>query len=147
MNETGMARRATMGDSVRIHYTGTLRDGSVFDSSVGREPLEFTVGSGTVIAGFDRAVAGMRVGERKSVSIPAEQAYGERRDDLVRAVPRETFPDHLEPSVGDRLQMGQPGRTMVVTVRDVSDAHVVLDANHPLAGEELTFALELVGIG
>ena len=142
-----MARQAKPGDRVRIHYTGTLRDGSVFDSSAGRDPLEFTVGAGMVIAGFDRAVTGMTVGERKTVSIPAGQAYGERSDALVRAVPREQFPDHLQPSVGDQLRMGQAGRTMVVTVREVSDEGVVLDANHPLAGEELTFALELVEIG
>lgn len=142
-----MARQAKAGDSVRIHYTGTLRDGSVFDSSAGRDPLEFVVGSGTVIAGFDRAVDGMEVGEKKTVSIPAGEAYGERRDDLVVSVPTHEFPGHISPSVGDRLQMGKPGRTMVVTVREVSEAGVVLDANHPLAGEELTFALELVQIG
>ena len=142
-----MARQAKDGDAVRIHYTGTLGDGSVFDTSRERDPLRFTLGSGQVIAGFDDAVSGMAVGEQKTVTIPAEQAYGARRDDLVLTVPREDFPPDLDPAVGDQLQLGQGSRTMVVTVREVSPAAVVLDANHPLAGQDLTFALELVAIG
>ena len=141
-----MAEQARQGDTVRIHYTGTLADGSVFDSSEGREPLEFTLGGGQVIAGFDDAVTGMSVGEQKTVTIPADQAYGDRRDDLMLAVPRADFPPNISPEVGDQLQLGDGGRTMVVTVREVSPDRVLLDANHPLAGEDLTFALELVEI-
>ena len=142
-----MGRQAKDGDAVRIHYTGTLDDGSVFDSSRGRDPLRFTLGSGQVIAGFDDAVAGMTVGEQKTVTIPADQAYGARRDDLVLSVPRGEFPPDIDPDVGDQLQLGEEGRTMMVTVREVSPEAVVLDANHPLAGQDLTFALELVAIG
>ena len=141
-----MAEQARQGDTVRIHYTGTLADGSVFDSSEGREPLEFTLGGGQVIAGFDDAVTGMSVGQQKTVTIPADQAYGGRRDDLMLAVPRADFPPNISPEVGDQLQLGDGGRTMVVTVREVSPDRVLLDANHPLAGEDLTFALELVEI-
>ena len=137
---------ARSGDTVRIHYTGTLADGTVFDSSRGREPLAFTLGSGQVIAGFDEAVTGMAVGDAQTVTIPAELAYGPRREELVRALPREQFPPGLEPAVGQQLQVGGGPQPMVVTVRDVRDDAVLLDANHPLAGEDLTFALELVAI-
>ena len=135
------------GDTVRIHYTGTLADGSEFDSSRGRAPLEFTLGSGQVIPGFDRAVADMSVGDTHTVTIPAAEAYGPHRPELARRVPRDHFPAHIEPAVGQQLQLrgGEDG-TMVVTVREVTDDAVLLDANHPLAGQDLTFALELVSV-
>jgi peptidylprolyl isomerase len=138
--------QAKSGDTVRIHYTGTLEDGSVFDSSRGREPLEFTLGSGQVIPGFDAAVTGMEVGDEHTVTIPAEEAYGPRRRELMLEVPREQFPPHITPEVGQQLQMGGGAQQMVVTIREVDDARVLLDGNHPLAGETLTFALELVSI-
>lgn len=137
---------AKSGDTVRVHYTGTLGDGSEFDSSRGREPLEFTVGSGQVIPGFDQAVTGMRPGDEKEVTIPSAEAYGEHRPEMMATVPREQFPAELEPAVGQQLQVSQDGQTFVVTVVDVGDGEVTLDANHPLAGEDLTFRLELVEI-
>ena len=138
---------AKAGDTVRIHYVGTLGDGSVFDSSRGRAPLEFTLSGGQVIPGFDAAVAGMRVGDEQTVTIPADQAYGPHRRELLLEVPRGQFPPHITPEVGQQLQMGGGRQEMVVTVREVRDDRVVLDGNHPLAGEDLTFALELVSIG
>ena len=137
---------ARQGDTVRIHYTGTLRDGSVFDTSREREPLEFTLGSGQVIPGFDSAVTGMRVGDEQTVTIPADEAYGPRRSDLVLTVPRSEFPAHIEPEPGQQLQLSSGSERLVVTVREVNGGSVVLDGNHPLAGEDLTFALELVAI-
>jgi peptidylprolyl isomerase len=139
-------REARAGDTVRVHYTGTLDDGSVFDSSRGREPLEFTVGAGDVIAGFDQAVTGMRVGDEKTVTIAADDAYGQRRPELMVAVPRSEFPPHLTPARGERIEMSQGGELFLVTVREITEERVVLDANHPLAGEALTFALALVEI-
>jgi peptidylprolyl isomerase len=139
-------REAKAGDTVRVHYTGTLRDGTEFDSSRGREPLEFTLGTGQVIAGFDQALAGMNVGDEKTVTIPAIEAYGERRDEMLLAVPRGEFPPHIEPEVGQKLQLGDGRDVLDVTVREVTDEQVILDGNHPLAGEDLTFALELVQI-
>lgn len=138
--------QAKPGDTVLVHYTGTLRDGSVFDSSQGREPLEFTLGGGQVIPGFDDAVTGMKVGDQKTVTIPADEAYGPKRDELMLAVGRDQFPPHITPEPGMELQMAQEGEAFLVTVREVADDHVLLDANHPLAGEELTFALTLVEI-
>lgn len=137
---------ARPGDTVRIHYTGTLADGRVFDSSRDRAPLAFTLGSGQVIAGFDAAVDGMAVGETRTVTIPAAQAYGAHRPELVRELPRAQLPAHLAPAVGQQLQVGGGPQPMVVTVRAVTAESVVLDGNHPLAGEALTFALELVAI-
>lgn len=138
--------QARAGDTVRIHYTGKLGSGEVFDSSRGRDPFEFTLGEGQVIAGFDDAVAGMAPGEEKTVSIPPEQAYGPRRDELSGEVPRAQFPPDIDPHVGQQLQMQQNGQNFVVTVTGVTDETVRLDANHPLAGKELTFELELVEI-
>lgn len=133
------------GDTVRVHYTGRLEDGTVFDSSENREPLEFTVGSGEVIPGFDQAVTGMEPGETKSAVIPPEQAYGPRRDELVVTVDRDRLPQGIEPRVGQRLAVQQQdGRQFQVTVTKVSDDTITLDANHQLAGEKLTFELELV---
>lgn len=137
---------AKAGDTVRVHYTGTLDDGQVFDSSRGQEPLEFTLGEGQVIAGFDDAVTGMTVGDEKTVTIPVDEAYGEHRQELVMRLPREQLPPDLHPEVGQQLHMSNGEDIVTVTVREVADAHIVLDANHPLAGQDLTFALTLVEI-
>jgi len=139
---------AKQGDTVKIHYTGTLEDGTVFDSSDGGEPLAFTLGEGQVIAGFESATLGMEVGESKTAHIDADDAYGERREELVLEVPREQLPEGLEVEVGTPLQLQQPdGNAVPVTVSALNEEHVTLDANHPLAGEPLTFELTLVGIG
>ncbi|HSJ29864.1 MAG TPA: peptidylprolyl isomerase [Longimicrobiales bacterium] len=137
---------AKSGDTVRVHYTGKLEDGSVFDSSDGRDPLEFTVGSGQVIPGFDQAVTGMSPGDERQVKIPAAEAYGDRKDDLVIVVERAQLPPDIDPAVGQQLQLSQEGRAFVVTVADVNERSITLDANHPLAGEDLTFDLQLVEI-
>ncbi len=135
------------GDSVRIHYTGTLTDGSVFDSSDGRDPLEFVVGSGQVIPGLDKAMPGMEVGEKKVVEIPCAEAYGAINPAARQSVPRSQFPDEITLELGLRLQMQtQAGQVMQVTVVELSETDVMLDANHPLAGKDLTFAVELVAI-
>ena len=135
------------GDTVRIHYTGRLTDGTVFDSSEDREPLEFTLGEGQVIPGFEEAVRGMEEGESKTTEIPSDNAYGPRRDDLELQMPRDRLPEDLDPSVGDRLQMRtQDGQTVEVLVTDVDDAGIRVDANHPLAGRDLEFDIEVVDI-
>ncbi|SHO47928.1 FKBP-type peptidyl-prolyl cis-trans isomerase [Desulfopila aestuarii] len=135
------------GDTVKVHYTGTLEDGSVFDSSEGRDPLEFKVGSGQVIVGFDEAVTGMAVGEKKTVMIPCSKAYGELQEDLVMTVPQAQVPPDLKLEVGMLLEVGGTnGEVLRVKVIDITPDSVMLDANPPLAGKDLTFALELVGI-
>ena len=139
-------RQAQQGDTVRVHYNGTLADGSEFDSSRGRDPMEFTLGAGRVIPGFERAVTGMRVGETKTVTFAAGDAYGPRREEMLVKVPRAQVPPHVQPRVGQQLQIGRGDQALPVVVREVSDEHVVLDGTHPLAGEELTFALELVEV-
>jgi peptidylprolyl isomerase len=140
--------QATHGDTVHVHYTGRLEDGTVFDSSEGRDPLSFTVGGGQVIPGFDEAVAGMAPGDSKTVRLEPDDAYGDRRDDLVLEVEREHLPDGLEPRVGMELALrGEDGRQLPVIVADVRDDAIVLDANHPLAGEPLTFDLTVVSVG
>src|SRR5688572_307588 len=138
---------AKAGDTVRVHYRGTLDDGSVFDSSEGRDPLEFTIGSGQVIPGFDVAVSGMSVGDERTVTIPAAEAYGTHRDDLVLVVGRENLPPDMQVEIGDKLQLDQGGHSFAVMVTDLTDSEITLDANHPLAGRDLTFALQLVEIG
>jgi len=139
--------QAKHGDTVLINYTGKLADGTVFDSTDGRETFQFKVGAGTVIPGFDRAVVGMSPGDSKSETIPAEQAYGPHRDDLVVEVEREHLPDDIEFGVGQRLEVQTPeGYATRVVVARVSDEFVTLDGNHPLAGKDLTFDIELVEI-
>jgi len=134
------------GDTVRIHYTGHLEDGTVFDTSEGRDPLEFVLGSGQVIPGFDRAVDGMEEGEEKTVTVLAADAYGPRRDELIVSVARSNLPADVDPEVGQRLQMSSPdGQTFQATVANTSEEAIVLDANHPLAGQDLTFEIQLVG--
>jgi peptidylprolyl isomerase len=139
---------ATKGSVVKVHYRGTLRDGSVFDSSQGREPLEFVVGAGQMIAGFDQGVEGMALGEERTLVIPPERAYGPWNEDLVMSVPRTNLPEGYDPAEGDQLHMalGPRGRPFPVTVMAVEEDHVVLDGNHRLAGEELTFAVTLVAL-
>ena len=139
--------KAKEGSTVKIHYTGKLDDGTVFDSSRERDPLEFKLGSGMVIAGFDEAVNGMEVGENKSVSIPPEQAYGERSDKNVMEIKRETLPPEITPEVGMKLQASAAnGGVMIVTVTDVKDDTLTIDANHQLAGKTLNFDIELMEI-
>ncbi len=139
--------QAKSGDTVRVHYTGKLDDGTVFDSSAGSEPIEFVIGDHQVIPGFEDGVAGMEVGEAKTITIPFEQAYGAYDEGLLLEVPRAQFPDHINPEVGEALQLRQPdGDVVTVVISDVSDEAVTLDANHPLAGENLTFDLQLAEI-
>jgi peptidylprolyl isomerase len=139
--------QANSGDTVRIHYTGTLDDGTEFDSSAGREPLEFSLGGGQVIAGFDNAVDGMSVGENKTVTIPPGEAYGERHEKLVQEVPKTSLPDDMKPEVGMQLQSQSPdGQIMNLLIAEVADESITVDANHPLAGQALTLAIELVDI-
>ena len=135
------------GDTVRIHYTGTLHDGTTFDSSEGRDPLEFQVGSGQIIPGLDKAIPGMEVGEKKTVNVPCDEAYGPVDPQMRQAVPREGIPADIPLDLGTRLQMQtQQGQVTPVTVVEVTEEQVTLDANHPLAGQDLTFAIELVQI-
>lgn len=134
------------GHRVSVHYVGRLQDGTVFDSSEGQEPIRFTLGAQEVIPGFEEAVRGMEEGESRATTIPAEKAYGERRDDMVLKVERERLPPGLDPSEGDRLQMEQEGTTLLVTVVEADAKAVTLDANHPLAGQDLIFELEVVDV-
>ncbi|MGC9371116.1 MAG: FKBP-type peptidyl-prolyl cis-trans isomerase [Paracoccaceae bacterium] len=135
------------GDTVRIHYKGSLADGTVFDSSEGREPLEFTVGSGQIIPGLDKALPGMTVGEKKTVVAEADEAYGQPDPNARQAVPRDQIPADIPLEVGLMLEMRTPqGQSMPVTVAEVTDETVTLDANHRLAGHDLTFEIELVEI-
>lgn len=138
---------ASKGTNVKIHYTGRLDDGTVFDTSRERDPLDFTVGEGKVIPGFEEAVEGMAEGEEKTTTIPAEDAYGPRRDDLVLPVERARLPEGLDPEVGQPLQMQtEDGQVVQVVVAELRDDVVMLDANHPLAGRDLTFDIELVEV-
>jgi len=133
------------GKTVKVHYTGKLNDGSVFDSSEGREPLEFQVGTGQVIPGFDAAIQEMEIGSSKTITIPSEEAYGEVRQEMIALIPHEQFPDELNPEVGQTLQLKTPEGALPVRVTDVKDNGVVIDGNHPLAGKDLIFDLTVVG--
>ncbi|MCX6209677.1 MAG: peptidylprolyl isomerase [Bacteroidetes bacterium] len=135
------------GDKIKIHYHGTLSDSTVFDSSLQREPLEFEVGSGMVIPGFDIGVMNMVVGDKKTIHIPFMEAYGPSAPEMIMDFPRSQFPQDLQPEVGMQLQMNsQEGQQFPVVIVDVSEEFVKLDGNHPLAGKDLTFDLELVEI-
>lgn len=138
---------AKQGDLVTVQYTGKLNDGSVFDSSDGVEPLKFVLGKGHVIPGFDAAVAGMAIEQNKTVTIPAAEAYGPRHEQMVISLPRSQFPAGQAPEAGQRLHLqSADGREVAVTVSAVTDETVSMDANHPLAGQDLTFDLRLAGI-
>jgi len=139
---------AQNGDKVKVHYTGKLDDGSVFDSSEGGTPLEFTLGQGQVIPGFDQGVVGMEPGESRTLNIPVDQAYGPQHADRMFEIDRSDLPPSVPLQVGMRLQGNQPGgRAVEVTVVEFDDSKVKMDANHPLAGKDLTFDIQLVEIG
>lgn len=139
--------QAKRGDTVQIHYTGTLTDGTVFDSSEGRDPLEFEVGSGMIIPGLDAVIPGMAVGDTKTVEVPSDQAYGPEHPEARQPIPRSELPDNIPQEVGTRLQMqNQDGQVINVAIVDVTETDIVIDANHPLAGKDLTFAIEMVGV-
>lgn len=139
--------QAKQGDEVKVHYTGKLEDGTVFDTSQDREPLSFTVGDGQVIQGFDEAIVGMTPGDQKTAKIPPEEGYGARREDLVVAIEKERISNDVEPEIGQQLQLRlQDGRQVPVVVREVGEETVTIDANHPLAGKDLIFDIELVDV-
>jgi peptidylprolyl isomerase len=139
--------QAKQGDTINVHYTGKLPDGTIFDTSRSRHPLQFTIGKGQVIAGFEQAVIGMKTGESRTTTIPVDLAYGPRRDEMVVTVDRSQLPAGLDPLVGQRLELTQTDdQTILVTVTAVTDANMTLDANHPLAGKELIFDIELLTI-
>jgi len=138
---------AKQGDKVQVHYTGKLDDGTVFDTSQQRDPIEFVIGQRQVIPGFEEAVVGMTPGDSKSATIPADQAYGPRRDEMVAEIGRDQLPEQIEPAVGLSLELHQAnGQVIPTRIVEVSDSSVKVDANHPLAGRDLTFDLELVAI-
>lgn len=140
--------QAKTGDTVHIHYTGRLGDGTVFDSSRDRDPLSFTLGQGQVIPGFEAAVAGMETGESKTAEIASGDAYGPRRPEMEMSVPRTQLPEGMNPEVGQQLQMQTPdGQAIPVRVTGTSEEAIDLDANHPLAGQDLIFDIELVKVG
>ena len=136
----------TKGDTVRVHYTGTLADGTVFDSSREREPLEFVLGGGMIIPGFEQAVQGREAGDTVTVTIAPADAYGEADPDLVFTVDRAQVPDHIPLTVGAPPQLSNEQGQMDVTITEVTDEEITLDANHPLAGKELTFEIEIVSV-
>jgi FKBP-type peptidyl-prolyl cis-trans isomerase SlpA len=134
-------------DTIKVHYTGKLNDGRVFDSSVEREPLEFTLGQGQLIPGFEKGVIDMAVNEKKTVHIPFAEAYGERREEMMQEVPKNQLPPEIKPEVGMGLVSQTPdGNEMRLTVAEVKDESIVVDANHPLAGQDLTFEIEVLEI-
>ena len=139
--------QAKPGDTLHIHYTGRLDDGTVFDSSEGRDPLSFELGSGQIIPGLDAGVTGMAVGETRTVRVEAEDAYGPHHPERVQAVDRAAVPDHIPTEPGTQLQVQtQDGQALNVVVAEVTETEVILDANHPLAGKALTFEVELVAV-
>jgi peptidylprolyl isomerase len=135
------------GDTVTVHYTGKLENGEVFDTSREREPFEFTVGNEAVISGFEKGVVGMEVGDTKTIEVPPEEAYGVKQDELVVEVKKSEFPDEITPTIGQRLQIKQQdGNPIVVTITNLTEESITLDANHPLAGYTLFFDVEIVDI-
>ena len=133
------------GDTIKVHYTGKVADGTVFDSSRDREPLEFTIGEGKLIPGFEKAVVGMNIGDSNTVTIPSDEAYGEKRTDMIVDVQRSQIPQDISPEVGQQLQVQQKdGSAIPVVISEVTETTVKLDANHPLAGKDLTFDIEVV---
>lgn len=139
--------KAKDGDTVKVHYTGTLENGEVFDTSKEREPLEFQLGQGQLIPGFEKAVIGMGEGDSTTVDIPSDEAYGEVRDDLIINVPKDQLPDDVEPQIGMQLQVNQQnGQPIPVRITEIKDEELVLDANHPLAGKDLKFEIKLLEV-
>ncbi|PIR76556.1 MAG: peptidylprolyl isomerase [Candidatus Magasanikbacteria bacterium CG10_big_fil_rev_8_21_14_0_10_42_10] len=140
--------KAKKGHTVKVHYTGSLADGTIFDSSSDREPIEFIIGGGMVIEGFDDMVTGMQVGDTKKETLPSHKAYGERRDELVGDVPKDNIPEDIRDNVavGDKLQIPQPNGIAIVTITNVTDDTITIDANAELAGKDLTFEIELIDI-
>jgi len=139
--------QARMNDKVKVHYSGTLSDGTIFDSSLEREPFEFTIGRGMVVPGFENGIVGMNEGETKTVSISADDAYGPYKDDLVGVIDKSRIPEDIDLDVGMVLQMSSPeGGITNVTVADISDAGVTIDLNHPLAGKDLIFEIKLLEV-
>lgn len=139
--------KAKANDTVKVHYTGTLLSGEVFDSSLERDPLQFTVGAGQMIKGFDDAVNGMGLNEKTKVTIPCAEAYGERNDQMIQQVPRTELPEDMKPEVGQTLvATGQDGQQQHVLITEVSEETISIDANHPLAGQDLVFEIELIEI-
>ncbi len=138
---------AKKGDKIKVHYHGKLTNGNTFDSSEGREPLDFEIGGGMVIAGFDDGVTGMTIGEKKTVHIPADQAYGPKQEEMIMEFPKTQFPADMVPEIGMQLNMSNgSGQNFPVVIVEIKEEVVVLDANHPLAGEDLIFDLELIAI-
>ena len=138
---------AKYGSKVKVHYTGRLEDGSLFDSSVGGDPLEFTIGNGEVIVGFEEAIVGMNVGETREAKIMSDNAYGPYYEDKIMIVKKKELPEDLEPRVGKRLKARQPDDSVVnLLVKDVKEKTVTLDANHPLAGKNLIFKIDLIEV-
>jgi len=139
--------QAKPGDTVKVHYTGKLADGTVFDSSLNEEPLEFTIGQGQVIPGFEEAVTGMNPGQSKITKITSDKAYGSYREDMVLVVERDRLPAEPQPEVGQQMEMRNPdGTGLVLTVKEVGESNVTLNANHPLAGQDLRFDIQLLEI-
>lgn len=140
-------KSANVGNTVKVHYTGKLDDGMVFDSSKERDPLEFTIGSGQLISGFEQAILGMFEGDKKSVKIPANEAYGDHKSELIINVDKSMFPENIDPQEGLQISLKSPNGALVnATITSVEDESVTLDANHPLAGKDLNFDIELVEI-
>jgi FKBP-type peptidyl-prolyl cis-trans isomerase 2 len=140
-----MSKKATSGDTVKVHYTGKLEDGTVFDTSKKKAPFEFTLGKTSVIAGFEQAILGMQAGEQKTIKISSDNAYGPHLPELVSTVKKTQFPTHITPKLGQQLEIRQTdGPTILVTITNVTDDEVTLDANHPLAGQDLIFDIELI---
>ena len=140
-------QEAKSGNQVKVHYHGRLQDGTTFDSSAGRSPLEFEIGAGQVIKGFDDGVLGMKEGDKKTIHIPVEDAYGEKSEDMIIEFPRDQFPPDMKPEVGMQLNLrGQDGRNFPVVISEIKIDFIVLDGNHPLAGQDLIFDIEMVEI-
>jgi len=145
---TGCAKKAATGDTVKVHYTGTLDDGTVFDSSVGGDPLEVVLGTPGLIKGFSDALIGMKVGDIKNISIPPEEAYGPHRPEMIMIAPRSELPEGINVEIGQQLQFDRPDGMgiAIATITDLTDSTVTIDGNHPLAGKTLNFEIEMVEI-
>lgn len=143
----GKMKKAKKGDTVKVHYTGKLEDGSVFDTSINRAAMQFKIGEGNLIAAFEEGVVGMEIGEWKTVNIPAEEAYGIHHEELMRVINKSELPEGMQTEVGQQLQMQRPdGQVVTVTISEVTESSITIDANHPLAGKDLTFDIQLVEV-